>query len=119
LDEGLAWAKDKTILMLDKKTVPLELTEKKIREHRAENYAMVIAYSFEEAKRYFRLNENIMMEVFIPTAEKLEDFGKTGVPWRNIVAFIAHAKPEDKGLYKKRVRQPAPNDRSTERRSSC
>ncbi len=99
LDEVLEWAKGKTIVILDKKTVPMEITERKIREHGAEANAMVIPYNYNDAKLYYQLNKNIMMEVFIPNREKLAEFDKSGVPWENIVAFIAHAKPEDKELY--------------------
>lgn len=99
LDEVLEWSKGKTIVILDKKTVPVEITARKIREHGAEANAMVIAYSYNEAKQYYQLNKDIMMEVFIPNREKLAEFDKSEVPWENIVAFIAHAKPEDKELY--------------------
>lgn len=99
LDEALSWAKGKTILILDKKSVPFDLTEKKIREHKAEAWAMVMAYSYEEAKQYYTRNPDIMMEVFIPDRDRLKEFEKYGVPWKNVVAFIAHARPDDKGLY--------------------
>lgn len=101
LDEALEWARGKTILVLDKKSVPPAVTAQKIRELQAETHAMIIAYDFEEAKRYHQWNENIMMEVFIPNEQKLEAFEQTGVPWKNVVAFIAHARPEDKTLYDK------------------
>lgn len=99
LDEVIDWAKGKTILILDKKTVPIEITARKIREHKAEASTMIMAYNYNEAKQYYKLNKDIMMEVFIPNREKLAEFDKSGVPWENIVAFIAHAKPEDKELY--------------------
>jgi glycerophosphoryl diester phosphodiesterase len=100
LDEALEWAKGKTVLFIDnKKAVPWEMTEQKIREHGAEAHAMVIAYSLEEAQNYHARNKDIMMEVFIPNRERLAAFDKGGVPWKNVVAFIAHAKSEDKELY--------------------
>ncbi|CAN5757704.1 glycerophosphodiester phosphodiesterase family protein [soil metagenome] len=100
LDEALQWAKGKTVLFIDnKKAVPWEMTEQKIRQHGAEAYAMVIAYSFEEAQNYHARNKDIMMEVFIPNRERLAAFDQSGVPWKNVVAFIAHAKSEDKELY--------------------
>jgi glycerophosphoryl diester phosphodiesterase len=40
-----------------------------------------------------------MMEVMIPNREKLAEFDKLGVPWRNVVAFVGHTPPEDVGLY--------------------
>jgi glycerophosphoryl diester phosphodiesterase len=72
---------------------------KKVEEHKAEAYAMLIVYSFEGAKECYALNPNIMMEVMIPNREKVAEFDKTGVPWKNVIAFVGHVVPEDKGLY--------------------
>lgn len=100
LDEALQWAEGKTVLFIDnKQVVPWEMTEQKIRDHGAEAWAMVIAYSLEEAQNYYARNKNIMMEVFIPNRGKMIAFDNSGVPWKNVVAFIAHAKSENKELY--------------------
>jgi glycerophosphoryl diester phosphodiesterase len=99
LDEALQWAKGKTILILDKKTVPIEITEKKVREHKAEAYTVVIAYNYQEAKKYHELNKDIMIEVFIANRDHVEEFDKIGVPWEHILVSISRARPEDKGLY--------------------
>ena len=98
LDEALEWARGKTILVLDQKDVPVEARVRKIEEHQAEAYAMLIVYSFAGAKRCHEMNECIMMEVMIPSREQLEAFDKTGVPWSNIVAFVGHSPPQDAGL---------------------
>ena len=98
LDEVLRWARGKTILVLDQKTVPVAARVKKIEEHRAESYAMLIVYSFKDAQTCYKLNKNIMMEVMIPNREKFQQFDKTGVPWSNIVAFVGHTPPQDKEL---------------------
>ncbi|MCK7499478.1 MAG: hypothetical protein MZW92_60580 [Comamonadaceae bacterium] len=39
------------------------------------------------------------MEVMIPDMEKAVEFEKTGVPWRNVVAFVGHNLPVDPKLY--------------------
>jgi glycerophosphoryl diester phosphodiesterase len=98
LDEALEWARGRTILILDQKDVPVEDRVRKIEEHRAEAYAMLIVYSFEHAKRCHRLNPNIMMEVMIPNRDKLREFEATGIPWSNTVAFIGHEPPQDREL---------------------
>jgi len=98
LDEVLEWARGKTILVLDQKDVSTEARVRKITEHRAEAYAMLIVYGFKEAQTCHELNENIMMEVMIPSREKFREFDRTGIPWSNVVAFVGHAPPEDKGL---------------------
>jgi glycerophosphoryl diester phosphodiesterase len=99
LDEVLEWARGKTILVLDQKDVPVAARVKKVEEHQAEAYAMLIVYSFKEAQACYALNPKIMMEVMIPNREKVAEFDALGVPWRNIVAFVGHVPPEDKGLY--------------------
>lgn len=99
LDEALTWAAGKTVLVLDKKDVPLPARIRKIQEHQAEARAMVIAYNYEEARQSYHLSKDIMMEIFVPDLKKLHEFDKTGVPWANTVAFIGHAKAPDKNLY--------------------
>jgi len=98
LDEALQWARGKTILVLDQKDVPVEARVRKITEHQAEAYAMLIVYSFDGARRCHALNQRIMMEVMIPNRERFAAFDKTGVPWSHIVAFVGHMPPEDAGL---------------------
>jgi glycerophosphoryl diester phosphodiesterase len=53
LDEALEWARGKTVLVLDQKDVPLAARVKKIEEHKAEAYAMLIVYSYADAKACF------------------------------------------------------------------
>ena len=95
LDEVLRWARGKTVVVLDQKDVPVEARVKKIEEHGAEAYAMLIVYSYRDARTCYELNKNIMMEVMIPDRSKFEEFDKTGVPWKNIVAFVGHSPPKD------------------------
>ncbi|MCP4609658.1 MAG: glycerophosphodiester phosphodiesterase family protein [Planctomycetes bacterium] len=100
LDDVLQWARCKTILVLDQKDVPVEVRARKIGEHRAEAYAMLIVYSFKDARKCYELNKNIMMEVMIPNREQFYEFEKTGIPWSNIIAFVGHTPPKDKELFK-------------------
>jgi glycerophosphoryl diester phosphodiesterase len=99
LEEALEWARRKTILVLDQKDVPVAARVKKVEEHGAEAYVMLIVYSFKDAQACYALNPKIMMEVMIPSREKFAEFDALGVPWRNIVAFVGHIPPEDAGLY--------------------
>jgi glycerophosphoryl diester phosphodiesterase len=100
LDEVLDWARGKTILVLDQKDVPVEARVRKIEEHQAESYAMLIVYSFKGARKCYELNKNIMMEVMIPNREKFHEFDETDIPWSNIIAFVGHTPPTDKELLK-------------------
>lgn len=99
LDEALQWARDKTVLVLDQKDVPVAARAKKIAEHKAESFAIMIVYSFKDAQECFATNPNIMMEVMIPNRDKLAEFDALEIPWRNVVAFVGHNPPEDRALY--------------------
>lgn len=98
LDEVLQWARGKTILVLDQKDVPVEARVRKIEQHNAEAYAMLIVYSFEDAGKCYELNKDIMMEVMISNRERFHAFNETGIPWSNIIAFVGHTPPKDKEL---------------------
>ena len=98
LDEVLQWARGKTILVLDQKDVPVGARVRKIEEHRAEAYAILIVYSFKDAQKCYELNKNIMMEVMIPNRERFQEFDETSIPWSNIIAFVGHTPPGDKEL---------------------
>ncbi len=98
LDETLEWARGKTILVLDNKDVPVKDLVRKIEEHHAEAYAMVMAYNFEVVKECHTLNPNVMMEIMVGNRQRLEAFDKTGVPWRNVIAFVGHTPPQEAGL---------------------
>lgn len=99
LDEALAWAKGKTVLVLDQKTVLMEARVKKIQQHRAQAYALVIAYSLEDAKRCYELDQKIMQEVMLPDRAALDRFARTGVAWRNVIAFVTHTQPTEQNIY--------------------
>lgn len=95
LDEALEWAKDKTVLFLDNKDVPVAERVKKIQQHKAQSNAVVMAYSFEDAKRIYDLDPDIMMQVFVPDKEAVSRFEKTGIPWENVIAFVTHNPIDD------------------------
>lgn len=99
LDEVLEWARGRTILVLDQKDVPVAARVKKIEEHKAEAYAMLIVSNFKDVQVCHALNPKIMMEVMIPDRAKFAQFDQLGVPWRNVVAFVGHTPSEDTALY--------------------
>ena len=99
LDEAIEWARGKTILVLDQKDVPALARLKKIEEHKAEAFVMMIVGNFKDVQAVHAANPNVMMEVFIANREKAAEFDKLGVPWKNVIAFVGHVVPEDRGLY--------------------
>lgn len=100
LDETIEWARGKTILILDKKDVPLETCIRKIKEHMAQSHVMIMAYSIDDIKTCDELDPDIMMEVFLGNRERFEQFDQSGVPWDRIVPFISHQPLEDLDLIK-------------------
>lgn len=100
LDEVLEWARGKTVVILDQKDVDIEARVRKIEEHRAEAFAMVIVYNLKDAKRCYEMNRDVMMEVMIADRESFGKFDETGIPWGNIIAFTGHTEPKDEGLLK-------------------
>jgi len=99
LDEALEWARSKTILVLDRKDVPVEERVRMIEKHEAESYAMIIAYSIDEIKRCHELNPEIMMEVFVPDTAQVHKFDLNGIPWENVVAFVSHNLDVDHSVF--------------------
>ena len=81
LDEALQWARGKTILVLDQKDVPVEARARKVAEHNAEAYAVLIVYSFADAQRCYAMNPHVMMEVMIPNAEQVAAFDHRQFAW--------------------------------------
>ncbi|HEU5118204.1 MAG TPA: glycerophosphodiester phosphodiesterase family protein [Isosphaeraceae bacterium] len=100
LDEALQWAKGKTILILDQKDVSAEARARVIQQHHAESYAMVMCYNFADARACYDLDPDIMMEVFIPDRASIRRFDETGVPWKNVVAFVSHNQPKDPEVFR-------------------
>jgi glycerophosphoryl diester phosphodiesterase len=104
LDEAMKWAKGKTILVLDKKEVPVEEVVRVITEHQAEAYAMMMAYSIKDVTDCHGLNRDIMMEAMLGAKERFEEFDRSGVPWGNIIAFVGHTQNPDADLCR-RIRE--------------
>jgi len=99
LDEALEWARGKSVLVLDQKDVPVAARVRKAEEHNAEGNVILIVYSFDEARKCYELNKNIMMEVMVPNIKQALEFEKTGIPWKNVIAFVGHNLPQDTELY--------------------
>ena len=99
-DEALEWAKGKTVLVIDQKDVSARDRLRKAEEHNCIQNVILIVYSFDDAKLCYSLNKEVMMEVMIPSVDKVLEFDKTGVPWRNVVAFVGHQIPQDPELFR-------------------
>jgi len=100
LAEVIEWARGKTILNLDKKDVPFEMTAAIIKEHKAEAFMMLTVHSPEEVRFYLDKNPNSMFSAHILTPEMFDRYDKAGIPWSQIMAYIGpNVKPENQKMY--------------------
>ncbi|CAG5068565.1 hypothetical protein DYBT9623_01296 [Dyadobacter sp. CECT 9623] len=100
LSEVIEWGRGKTILNLDHKDVPLQMTADLIRKHKADNFVMMTVHHPDEALFYLKNNKNSVFSAFIKTKKEFEDYQKAGVPFTQMIAYIGpHVKPDNKELY--------------------
>lgn len=88
LQEVIEWAKGKTVVILDKKDVPLEMTAEVIRKNNAESHVMITVHTAEQAKFYYEDNPKVMFEAFVRSKEALHSYEKAGIPWSQIMAYV-------------------------------
>jgi glycerophosphoryl diester phosphodiesterase len=101
LVEAIEWARGKTILNLDKKDVPPEMTAALIRKLNAGSFVMVTVHNAQQARFYYNDDPNRMMSAFVKTEKALQEYETAGVPWSNMIAYIGpENKLENQHLYK-------------------
>ncbi len=101
LAEVIEWARGKTILNLDQKGVPVEVSAELIRKHRAHSFVMVTVHSPEQANQYLALNKDQMLSAHILSLETLAAYEAAEVPFNRMIAYIGpRIKPENQQLYK-------------------
>ena len=98
LKEVILWSKGKTVVNLDHKDVPLEMTAKILKECKNEE-VMLTVHNAQQARFYYDNNPKNMMSAFVLTKEAFYTYEKAGVPWKNMIAYIGPTnKPENKEL---------------------
>lgn len=99
LKEAIVWSQGKTIMNLDKKDVPKEITAKVLKEYNNE-IVMVTVHNAVDAKFYIDDNPNRMLSAHVLTKESFDAYEAAGIPWKNMIAYIGPLnKPENKDLY--------------------
>lgn len=99
LKEMLLWSKGKTILNLDHKDVPLEMTARLLREC-GNDMIMLTVHNAQQAKFYVEDNPDHMLSAFVLNKKQYDDLVKAGIPWKNMIAYIGPTnKPENKELF--------------------
>lgn len=88
LEEMIKWAKGKTVLNLDKKDLPMEMTAEIIRKHNAYAWVWVTVHNVEQAKFYLDKNPKQYLSMHIKTKADLEAFKASGLPYDRMIVYI-------------------------------
>lgn len=100
LEEMILWAKGKTILNLDKKDLPMEMTAEIIRKHNAYAWVWVTVHNVEQAKFYLDKNPKQYLSMHIRSKEDLEAFKASGLPFDRMIVYIGpEIKPANQEMY--------------------
>jgi glycerophosphoryl diester phosphodiesterase len=98
LKEAILWSKGKTVMNLDHKDVPLEVTARLLKECGNE-VVMLTVHSPQQARFYYDRNPASMFSAHILTRKAFDEYEKEGVPWKNMIAYIGpENKPANKEL---------------------
>lgn len=100
LEEAIEWARGKTILNLDIKDVPMEMTARLVKELNAEAFVMFTVHSPEQALFYLERIPESMFSAHIKTVDQFREYEDAGIPWNQVMAYIGpKTKAEDRELY--------------------
>lgn len=100
LQETIDWARGKTVINLDKKDVPLQMTADIIRQNDASGFVMVTVHNPGQALFYYQQDARLMMSAFVKTEEAMLAYAAANIPWKNMIAYIgSENKPENKRMY--------------------
>ncbi|MDR1724618.1 MAG: glycerophosphodiester phosphodiesterase family protein [Tannerella sp.] len=88
LKDVILWSKGKTVVNLDKKDVPMAMIVELIKECDAENQIMLTVHTGAQARYYYDRLPNVMFSAFVRDDKEYEDMAISGVPWKNMIAYI-------------------------------
>lgn len=86
LAEVIEWARGKTVLNLDVKDVPLEMTAALVKELNAETVVMLTVHSPEQALFFLDKNPESMFSAHIKTVGEFHKYDAAGIPWKQVMA---------------------------------
>jgi glycerophosphoryl diester phosphodiesterase len=95
LGEVLEWARGKTLLVLDKKDVPLNMIADIIRKYDANNYVINMVRSPEDARFYFEDDPQRMFSVSMRSPEDVHLYTNIGIPLNQMFACIGTSVKEE------------------------
>src|SRR5690606_29624732 len=88
LEEVIRWSRGKTVINLDKKDVPMYMIAELIKKHKAEKHVMLTVHTGAQARYYYDRFPNIMLSAFARNAKEYADMEISGVPWKNMIAYV-------------------------------
>ncbi|RZK58013.1 MAG: glycerophosphodiester phosphodiesterase family protein [Pedobacter sp.] len=101
LEEAIIWARGKTILSLDWKGVPFEMTANLVKKLKATHFVIVGLHSMEQAKIYLAKDKNFFFAKKIIEPTTLDELKNAGIPLNQVMAYVgADYKADSKNLYK-------------------
>ena len=102
LEEAIIWARGKTILSLDWKGVPFEMTADLVKKLKATHYVIVGLHTTEQAKIYLARDSNFFFVKKILENKTIDELKDAGIPLKQVMAYVgAEYKTESKNIYQK------------------
>ena len=95
LSQVLEWARGKTVLILDKKNVPLQIIADLLRKHDANSYVINMVRSTEDALFYYRDEPRRMFSVSIRNPETYFKYINAGIPKEQMFACMGTELSDD------------------------
>lgn len=100
LEEAIIWSKGKTILNLDHKDVPLQMTADLIKKMDAFDHVMLTVHKPSEARFYLNQHPDFMFSAFVRSIEEFEAYEQEKIPWSQLMAYVGSlSKQENRKLY--------------------
>lgn len=88
LEEVIIWAKGRTVVNLDRKDVDPAMIVDMIRKLGATDHVMLTVHTGAQARYYHDNLPEVMLSAFIRDSKEYEDMASSGVPWKNMIAYI-------------------------------
>lgn len=95
LEDVIRWGKGKTVLNLDRKDVPPEMIVDMIKRLKASDHMMLTVHDGAQARYYYDHLPKAMLSAFIRTMKEYEDIEASGVPWKNMIAYVGPSINEE------------------------
>lgn len=100
LAEAIEWARGKTILSLDWKGVPYQMTADLIRKRKAVSFVMIGIHELAQMKFYLSQDKGYMFAKFIDNVTTVSELESAGIPLNQVMAYVGPVdKPENQQLY--------------------